>query len=185
MSGAPALRRADKQLPEPACWAFLRRAYAGRVASTSAQGEPYITPLLHIVEDDALWVHTGAAHGHLRANLDANPRVCFEADEAGEVFPYGRFECDTGLAYTSVVVFGRMQVVVEAPAKQLFFERFMRKYADAAWARPRDFFPRLDAVTVYRIAVERLCGKETLLPAAEQLWPRLDRTKTPHAQPPG
>jgi nitroimidazol reductase NimA-like FMN-containing flavoprotein (pyridoxamine 5'-phosphate oxidase superfamily) len=184
MSAYAPMRRGEKQLPHAECLDFLARAFCGRLASCGADGRPYITPLLHVLEGETLWVHTAAAHGHMRANVDSNPHVCFEADEPGAVFPYGRFECDTGLAYTSVVAFGRIAVADGAPDKQLFFERFMRKYADAAWERPRDFFPRIASVTVYRIELDRVTGKRTALPAAEQLWPNLDRTMTPSAVPP-
>jgi nitroimidazol reductase NimA-like FMN-containing flavoprotein (pyridoxamine 5'-phosphate oxidase superfamily) len=184
MSAYTPMRRAEKQMPEAECRDFLARAFCGRLASCDADGRPYITPLLHVLDGDVLWVHTAAAHGHLRANIDANPHVCFEADEPGAVFPYGRFECDTGLAYTSVVAFGRIAIAPAEHDKQVFFERFMRKYADAAWQRPQGFFPRIDAVTVYRIELDRITGKRTALPAAQQLWPNLDRTMTPSTVPP-
>ena len=63
------------------------------------------------------------ARGHLRANVDHEPRVCFEIDEPGEVFPYGRFECDTGLAYRSVTAFGRIRVVDDRAQKSGFFDK--------------------------------------------------------------
>lgn len=184
MSAYAPMRRAEKQMPEAECREFLAHAFCGRLASCDAGGRPYITPLLHVLEGDALWVHTAAAHGHLHANVKANPHVCFEADEPGAVFPYGRFECDTGLAYASVVAFGRIAIAHAESDKQVFFERFMHKYADAAWQRPQGFFPRIDAVTVYRIELDRISGKRTVLPAAQQLWPNVDRTMTPAAVPP-
>ena len=38
-------------------------------------------------------------------------RACFEIDEAGQVFAYGRFECDTGTSYASVIALGRIALV--------------------------------------------------------------------------
>lgn len=38
---------------------------------------------------------------------------------------------------------------------------------------------RLDQVTVYAIGVERMTGKETLLPPPENRWPAVDETGTP------
>src|SRR4029450_10819674 len=49
--------------------------------------------------------------------------------------------------------------------------------------RPGAFSPRLDQITLYVIAVERLTGKETVLPAASQRWPTADRTASPGARP--
>ncbi len=183
MSQPPALRRTDKQMPDARLREFLERGFCGRLASVGADGWPYVVPLLYVVRGSEIWVHNARARGHLRANVEQNTRVCFEIDEPGEVFPYGRFECDTSVAYRSAVAFGRIRIVEEADAKQSFFEAFMAKYAPSGGDRPRHFFPRLDEVTVYAIAVERVAGKEAALPAAENRWPAVDRTKSPGEKP--
>ena len=184
MSKSPSLRRAEKLLPEDACWRFIENAYCGRVASVSADGEPYITPLLYVVIDGDIWVHTTAATGHLRTNLDAGASVCFECDEPGAVYAYGRFQCDTGLEYTSVVAFGRLQPIDDRVAKARFFDAFMAKYSPDTLGRAASFYPRLDLVTVFRFAMDRMTGKRTVLPAAEDRWPARDRTMTPSAVAP-
>ena len=120
----------------------------------------------------------------LTANLDANPRVCFEIDAPSDVFAYGRYECDTGLAYQSVIAFGTVRLVDEPAEKTRFCVELMRKYADPSWQRPKAFFPRLGDITVWALAIERLTGKEQALPAASQRWPAMDRTKSPGAIPP-
>jgi len=184
MSQPPALRRADKQMPEPQLREFLEQGFCGRLASGGADGWPYVVPLLYVLRGGEIWVHNTRARGHLRANVEHDSRVCFEIDEPGEVFPYGRFECDTSVAYRSALVFGRIRIVDDVSEKQAFFEAFMSKYAPPDWARPQHYFPRLDEVTVYAIHIERMTGKEAALPAAENRWPRLDRTKSPGAKPP-
>jgi nitroimidazol reductase NimA-like FMN-containing flavoprotein (pyridoxamine 5'-phosphate oxidase superfamily) len=79
-------------------------------------------------------------------------------------------ECDTSVAYRSVVAFGRIRIVEERAQKQRFFEAFMDEYRDPRWERARYSFPRLDQVTVYAIAIERMTGKQTPLPAPEAQW---------------
>jgi hypothetical protein len=37
---------------------------------------------------------------------------------------------------------------------------------------------------LYAIALERVVGKETALPAPEARWPAVDKTKSPSATPP-
>jgi uncharacterized protein len=184
MSRPPALRRADKQMSDAQLGELLERGFCGRLASVGADGWPYVVPLLYVMRGGELWVHNTRARGHLRLNVEHEPRVCFEIDEPGEVFPYGRFECDTSVAYRSAVLFGRIRIVDDVPEKQAFFEAFMAKYAPPGWGRPQRYFPRLDDVTVYAIRIERMTGKEAPLPAAEKRWPALDRTKSPRAQPP-
>lgn len=184
MSAPSHVRRADRVLDEDAARDMLARGFCGRLATVGADGYPYCVPLLYVWMDGEVWVHNTAARGHLRRNVDHEPRVCFEIDEPGEVFAYGRFECDSALAYRSVVLFGRVRVVEERAAKQRFCEALMAKYGKPDWGRPKGFFPRLDQITVYAIEVERLTGKAAPLPAVDRQWPAADLTKTPNAKPP-
>jgi uncharacterized protein len=183
MSEAPRIRREDKVMAEPAVLEMIARGYSGRLGTVGPDGWPYVVPLLYVWMKGEIWVHNTGARGHLRANVDHEPRVCFELDDPGEVFAYGRFECDSSLAYRSVVAFGRIRLVGERALKTAFFDALMDKYGDPGWQRPKSFFPRLDEVTVYAIAIERMTGKETALPAAQSRWPAVDKTKSPNARP--
>lgn len=183
MSGAPEVRRADKLMPEEQVREMIAGAYAGRLATVGADGWPYVVPLLYVWREGEIRVHNTRVRGHLRGNVDHADKVCFEVDDPGEVFPYGRFECDTSVAYRSVVAFGRIRIVGDPKEKAAFFDAFLKKYGDGGWSRPKGFYPRLDQVTVYAIAVERMTGKETPLPAAGERWPAADHTKSPDAVP--
>jgi len=182
MSTPPQMRRADKVMSHAQAQETLQRGYCGRLATIGEDGYPYCVPLLYVWLNGEVFLHNAKARGHLRASVDHDPRVCFEVDEPGEVFPYGRFECDTSVAFRSVILFGRIRVVDETEAKQQFFEALMQKYAKAEWERPKGFFTRLDQITLYAIAVERITGKETPLPDMSEQWPSVDRTKTPNAR---
>jgi nitroimidazol reductase NimA-like FMN-containing flavoprotein (pyridoxamine 5'-phosphate oxidase superfamily) len=143
---------------------MLERAFSGRIATVGEDGYPYCMPLLYIWMDGEIYLHT-------------------EIDEPDQVFDYGRFECDSGLAYQSVIVFGKIRIVEERAIKQRFCEVLMEKYGKPDTSRPKGFFPRIDAITVYAIAVERMTGKEMALPPLSEQWPAKDRTKTPNARP--
>lgn len=185
MSSSPPLRRADRQMSEARVNEMLARGYCGRLATVGPDDAPYIVPLLYVLLDGQIYLHNTRARGHLRENLDRNPRVCFEIDEPGEVFAYGRFECDTAISYRSIVAFGTVRVVEDREEKARFCTALMEKYAPPRLPeRPKDFFPRLDHITVYAMTVERMSGKETPLPAVSEQWPARDRTKTPDAVPP-
>jgi nitroimidazol reductase NimA-like FMN-containing flavoprotein (pyridoxamine 5'-phosphate oxidase superfamily) len=179
----PTLRRADRAMTHEQILQALERGFAGRLATLGEDGYPYCVPMLYVWADDRLFLHGSNVRGHLRANIEREPRVCFEIDEPGEVFDYGRFECDSGLAYQSVVLFGRLDVADDTATKQRFCERLMVKYGNANTARPKNFFPRLDAIIVYALTVERLTGKGQTLPELSEQWPAKDRTKTPNAWP--
>jgi len=183
MSNAPQVRRTDKLMSETGIREFIARAYSGRLASVGPDGWPYIVPLLYVWMNDEIWVHNTRARGHFRNNVDHEPKVCFEVDDPGEAFAYGRFECDSSMAYRSVVAFGRIRIIEHEEQKKAFFDGLMAKYGDPKWDRPKGFYPRLEQVTVYAITVERMTGKETRLPTIENRWPTVDNTKTPNASP--
>src|SRR3954466_3625104 len=106
---SPQLRRADRVMPDDRTRQLLERGFAGRLATIGEDGYPYCTPLLYVWMDGELFLHTTSAKGHLRTNVDRYCRVCFEVDEPEEVFDYGRFECDSGLAFRSVILFGTIR----------------------------------------------------------------------------
>jgi hypothetical protein len=82
-------------------------------------------------------------------------------------------ECDTSIAFRSVVVFGRIRIVSEPDTRQRFFTAFMSKYAPKeSWGRPKNTFPRIASTILYSIVPEIMTGKQTPLPAAEKRWRR-------------
>ena len=178
---SPKIRRADRGMSKERALETLAQGYSGHLATVSEDGFPYCIPLLYLWMSGELYVHTTSARGHLRANIEKERRVCFVVDEQEGVFDYGRFECDSGLAYRSVCLFGRIRIVEDRDVKQRFCEALMAKYGKPETQRPKGFFPRLDAITVYSIAVERMTSKEMALPPLSEQWPAKDRTKTPNA----
>jgi nitroimidazol reductase NimA-like FMN-containing flavoprotein (pyridoxamine 5'-phosphate oxidase superfamily) len=182
MSRLPEIRRSDRAMPEDEVVRSLERGYCARVATVDAGGYPYCVPMLYVAINGRLYIHGTSARGHLRANVDRCDKVCFEIDEPSEVFAYGRFECDTGLAYGSVIVFGTIRVVEAESLKREFLDALMAKYANPAWQqRPQGFYPRLGAITVYEIEIARVTGKFIPLPDMSQQWPARDRTMSPNA----
>lgn len=171
-------------LTEPEARELITGAYCGRVATTGSDGWPYVVPLLHVFTADVINMHNTAALGHFRLNVERDARACFEVDEPVKVFDYGRFECDSGLAYRSAIAFGRIRIVEDRDAKIRFFDALLAKYGTGVAGRPKSFYPRLSEVTVYALTVERITGKYCPLPPLSEQWPALDRTKTPSATPP-
>ncbi len=184
MSSAPRVRRTDKLMSEEAARALLARGHCVRVATVSADGAPYCTPLLYVWMDGEIYMHNSAAPGHFRMNVDCEPRVCVVVDEPGEIFDYGRFECDVSIAHASVVVHGRIRIVDDRAVKQMFCDALMAKYHGRDVGRPRGFYPRLDDIAVYAVSPDRITGKETALPVAADRWQARDNTKTPNAVAP-
>jgi nitroimidazol reductase NimA-like FMN-containing flavoprotein (pyridoxamine 5'-phosphate oxidase superfamily) len=184
MSSPSQVRRTDKLMPDDKLGELLSSSYCGRLATVGADGSPYICPLLYVWMQGQVWLHNTSALGHLQTNVRHEPRVCFEIDTPGHVFPYGRFQCDTSVEYQSVVVFGRISIVEDSARKTAFFDALMAKYYNEDPTRPKGFYPRLDDVVVYMLTVERKTGKQTPLPATGAQWPAADYTKSPNAVAP-
>ena len=184
MSAPPQMRRHDLTMPANQALEFLAGGYCGRLATVDADGAPYCVPLLYVWMDEEIYLHNARASGHLRSNVEQDDRACFEVDEPGQIYAYGRFECDASIAYRSVIAFGRIRIVEDTVTKQRFFEALMAKYEKRELGQPKGFFPRLDQITCYAVRVERMTGKQIALPDPSQQWPHIDRTKTPQARPP-
>ncbi len=177
------VRRRDKEMSRGEAEELLQCARVAHFATVGADGEPYVVPNLFVYAEGKIYLHTSRT-GHFRDNVEQRPRACFEIAEMGEIFPYGEFECDTTASYASVIGFGPIRIEKDAAEKARFFDRFLAKYANPAWDRPKGFYPRLDEVTVYCIEPDEITGKRgALLPVGEQ-WPARNRTKSPGAVPP-
>jgi nitroimidazol reductase NimA-like FMN-containing flavoprotein (pyridoxamine 5'-phosphate oxidase superfamily) len=179
----PEPRRADLALSPHDTERALAGLRVAHLGSVGADGEPYVVPSLFVWTGAALQFHGTAAIGHFRRNLMHRPVVCFEACEAGTVYPYGEFACDLTTSYVSVIGVGPVRIHEQPDAKAAFFDRFLPKYADPSWDQPKGFYPRLDQVVVYELVPERLTGKHIVLPPLDQQWPARNRTKSPGARP--
>lgn len=163
------LRRGDKALDAAAISALLATTFCGRTATIGADGFPYVVPNLFVWLDDQIYLHTARAAGHFWHNIHHKPQVCFEIDAPGAIFPYGPVQCDTSVAYASVIVFGTIRVVHTEAEQRSFFQALMTKYAPpGSWGRSPDALPRMGATVVYAITPESITGKHNLLPA--RLW---------------
>ncbi|MEQ1775819.1 MAG: pyridoxamine 5'-phosphate oxidase family protein [Burkholderiales bacterium] len=184
MSNPPSMRRADKLMPADRIEALLSSGYSGHLGTVGPDGSPYVCPLLYVWSQGKVWLHNTSANGHLQTNVRHEPRGCFEVDSPGQVFAYGRYQCDTSVEFQSVMVFGRIAIVEDRGRKEAFFDGLMRKYFKESGDRPQGFYPRLNDVTVYVLEPGRITGKETPLPAQAEQWPTADHTKSPNVLPP-
>jgi nitroimidazol reductase NimA-like FMN-containing flavoprotein (pyridoxamine 5'-phosphate oxidase superfamily) len=184
MSGAADLRRQDLVLDADGIERALENGVCGRLATVGADGAPYCTAMLYVRMDGQIWMHSSKEGGHLSRNLDHESRVCFLIDAPGEVFDYGRFECDSSLSYTSVMIFGQMRRVEDTASRQRFFEALLARYRRQGSPRPANYFPRLGLIALYALRPERITGKAIALPEITDRWPAVDRTRTPNAKAP-
>jgi nitroimidazol reductase NimA-like FMN-containing flavoprotein (pyridoxamine 5'-phosphate oxidase superfamily) len=162
------LRRTDREMTADETWHLLENGYVGRLGTAGPEGWPYVVPKMYAVMNGAVYFHSTTAHGHTWADLQANPRVCFEVDQPGPVFPTGEKDlCETSVGFESVILFGTCTPVTDPAEKVAFFERLMDKYANPAWERPANWSHQ-DVTAVYRIVVERITGKRRPVAVADR-----------------
>src|SRR5437016_5201780 len=128
MSSLPGVRRVDRLMAEDTAREFLKAGFAANLATVSEDGSPYCVPFLYVWMDDRLFSTTRSLAdtcapmwitSHESASLSMNRnRFSTMAD----------LNAIRGLAYRSVIVFGRIEIVADLAVKQRFFESLMEKY---------------------------------------------------------
>ena len=159
------LRRSDRATSEQDSVALLRRALVGRIGTVDADGTPYVVPLNFVYENQGRRIHLHLARqpGHLASNLGFSPKVCFEVDEPGPLFPTGEAGCDSNQAYESVVCFGRATTVSDEGERERIARLFFRKYIDEHMPE-RSYDPELvwlGAVEFVTVEVGVVTGKRS------------------------
>jgi nitroimidazol reductase NimA-like FMN-containing flavoprotein (pyridoxamine 5'-phosphate oxidase superfamily) len=100
--------------------AILAAPTIGRMATTDAEGYPYITPVNFVYYQDNIYFHC-AAKGEKLDNISRNPKVCFQVDiplaylDAG--FTNHTSPCNLHQFYHCVILRGKARVVAEGQLK--------------------------------------------------------------------
>lgn len=122
------VRRTDRAVEDDA-W-IAERLHAARVGfiATSDDGQPFLNSNLFWFDEaqKRIYFHT-AITGRTRANIEANPRVCFGIAEIGELLP-----ADTALEfsteYAGVIAFGQARIVNDANEAENGLYGLLKKY---------------------------------------------------------
>lgn len=163
------LRRSDRAMSDQDSAALLKRALVGRIGTVGADGMPYVVPLNFVYEHKGRRVHLHLARqrGHLAANLELSPKVCFQVDEPGPLVATGDAGCTTDQVYESVVCFGRAETVPDEGERERIAVLFFRKYIDENM--PGRSYDRglvwLNAVDFVTVEFEVLTGKRCPAPS--------------------
>jgi uncharacterized protein len=167
-----AMRKKQKEISD---WqqieAILRRARIGRLATSGADGYPYITPVNYVYFRGAIYFHC-ARVGEKLSNIERDDRVCFAVD-----LPLAYLDtacnpsappCEVSQLYQSVVIRGRAAVVAGEEEKLAVLNALMACHEGDAGGDPG--FAAIDAATpalahclVVAIRIESLSAKAGLL----------------------
>jgi len=151
------MRRSEKEIEDPEeIDAILQTAPVCRIA-LAVGGVPYVVPVNFAVSRRHLYFHSAKA-GRKIDMLRSNAAVCFEVDIPGDL-RVSDTACSWGMAYKSVIGFGRAYFVEDKEDKIKALDILMKKYSG------RDAFVYkddvLDKVCVVGVRIETLSGKRS------------------------
>jgi nitroimidazol reductase NimA-like FMN-containing flavoprotein (pyridoxamine 5'-phosphate oxidase superfamily) len=158
--------------------AFLRAARVGHIASTR-DNQPFLNPSTFWFDEEnhQIVFHSNLA-GRIRSNIEANPKVWFEASELGKMLP-SNVALEFSLQFRSVIVFGTVRLISDPEEARRVLYGLIKKYFPAMTAG-KDFREITDQesarTSVYAIQIEEWSGKENWKDRADQSdeWPPLD-----------
>lgn len=156
-----AMRRANREVTDPADLAgIIGRAHVLHVGFSDAEGLA-VVPMNYGFEWaegrglPTFWLHS-AGEGRKADAWASSPEVALELDVEGGVIT-GDYSCAYSYAYESVMAWGRIRPVTDAPEKLRGLTQVMAHMAPGA---PVTFSDEAVArVAVWRIDVERISGK--------------------------
>ncbi len=150
------MRRKEKAINDRAeIEAVINAARVCRMGMCDGQ-VPYIVPLCFGYTADAFYFHC-AAEGRKLEILAKNPNVCIEL-ETGVALRPGAKACDWGMAYRSVIAFGRAERVEALEAKQQALDLIMARYAPGTFDYPA---AALAKTVVIQVRIRSMTGKRS------------------------
>jgi nitroimidazol reductase NimA-like FMN-containing flavoprotein (pyridoxamine 5'-phosphate oxidase superfamily) len=157
---------------------FLRQARVGHIAS-SRDGQPFLNPSTFWFDEanHQIIFHSNLA-GRIRSNIEANPRVCFEASELGKFLP-SNVALEFSLQFRSVIVFGIARLISDPEEARRVLYGLIGKYFPKMTAGKefREITDKeLQRTSIYAIRIEEWSGKENWKDRADQSdeWTPLD-----------
>ena len=157
---------------------FLREARVGHIAS-ARDAQPFLNPSTFWFDEDnhRIIFHSNVA-GRIRSNIEANPKVCFEASELGKMLP-SNVALEFSLQFRSVIVFGTVRLITDPDEARSVLYGLIRKYFPLMTAGKefREITEKeLRSTSIYAIQIEEWSGKENWKDRADQSdeWTQLE-----------
>ena len=151
------MRRTDREIRSQALVdQVLAQAQVCRLALCK-DSQPYMVPVSFGYDGACVYFHT-APTGMKLDFIAANDRVCFEVEHDVKLRPHATNPCQWSFSFFSVIGFGRVREVTAPEDKIQALNQIMRHYSGREWAFDG---PALGKIRVWRIAIERLTGKQS------------------------
>lgn len=150
------MRRQDREILDRRELDELLHAAAVCRLALARHDEPYLVPLSFGYDGRRLYFHT-ALSGRKLDFVAHNPRVCFEVEEEPQVVEHAERGCAWGMAYASVIGYGRLVELQGEAERKCGLDEIMRHYSGRAdWP----YAPAVLARTrVWALEIDSLTGK--------------------------
>lgn len=164
---ATAMRRSDRAVEDDGWIKHMLKTAAVGTTATVHEGQPFVNTNLFIYDEAAhcIYIHT-ARVGRTRANMEANPAVCFSIMEMGRLLPAPE-ALEFSVEYAGVTVFGRASIIDDEAEATDALQKLLDKYAPHLTAGT-DYRPpvpeELKRTTVMRIDIDEWSGKKKEVP---------------------
>ena len=149
-------------MSENDAYEFLATETEGRLATSDASGQPYITPLNYLYREGIIYFHSKLL-GRKLDNIAENNRVCFEVSKVEKLTVTNDRPCACSTRYTSVLVFGAARVISDDAEKAVLLNLLVEKYAGGKAFEPVEEKHAADCAVV-EIRVDEISGKMNVDP---------------------
>jgi hypothetical protein len=149
-------------MSENDAYEFLATETEGRLATSDASGQPYITPLNYLYREGIIYFHSKLL-GRKLDNIAENNRVCFEVSKVEKLTVTNDRPCACSTRYTSVLVFGAAHVLPDGVEKTAILNLLVARYAAGKPFQPVEDCHAAECAVV-EIHIDELSGKRNVDP---------------------
>lgn len=151
------LQRKNKEIPYDECITILKTEKRGVLSVIGDEGYPYGMPMNHLYADDGnLYFHCGRKGHRLDAIAECDKVSFCVCDEGREI------EGKWALAFKSVIVFGRMEVIDDADTVCDISEELCHKFTDDEAYIKREIELFAHETLILKLTPEHICGKRVV-----------------------
>jgi nitroimidazol reductase NimA-like FMN-containing flavoprotein (pyridoxamine 5'-phosphate oxidase superfamily) len=141
---------------------FLATQAEGRLATSEAAGQPYITPLNYLYREGKIYFHSKLT-GRKLDNIAENNRVCFEVSTVEKLTVSNDRPCACSTRYTSVLAFGIARVIPDGEEKTALLNLLVKRYATGKPFQPVEESHAAECAVV-EIRIDEISGKRNVDP---------------------
>ncbi len=151
------MRRWKQEFPIEESYEILKHGSYGTLALQGDEGYPYTVPMAYAFDGEKIYFHSAAA-GHKMDAINRDSKASFCVVSENTNMPE-----KLTVAYKSVVVFGRVEIIEEPEEKRRAIEAIGRKYSPGYETEMESHINRdFKVLRVIALTPEHITGKEAM-----------------------